>query len=303
MSHNKIKILVLGSTGMLGHMVVKVLSVDNRFHVFGTDMKKNGPQFYFDVLDGIDGLKKICHSHKHKFDYFINCIGITKNKIDETAPLSVARAITINSLFPHELAALASRYNSKVIQISTDGVFFKNVGVCYEDSPCDSDDIYGMTKRLGEVNNNNFLNIRCSIVGPSPFEKGGILEWLLSCLKDNTVMGYTNHRWNGVTTLQYAQLCHKIISKRAFDRIVKESNTHHFCPNKPVSKYKLLILLKTAFRKKVKIVPAKDKNGDVKRILASKYQNVRRIFGYDIPMQRAIMELADAVFNVEYLKK
>lgn len=301
MSRNKIKILVLGSTGMLGHMVFKVLSADNHFCVFGTNLKRNGSQFYFDALQGVKRLEKICR--KHKFDYFINCIGITKNKINEMVPLSVAKAAMINTLFPYELAALADCYGSRVIQISTDGVFSNDAGVCYENTQCYSGDIYGETKRLGEVNNNHFLNIRCSVIGPSPFEKGGILEWFLSCPENGTVTGYVNHRWNGVTTLQYARLCHKIISKRAFDKIVRESHIHHFCPNKSVSKYKLLMLLKTALKKKIKVIPAEDKKGAVKRVLASKYQSIRQIFGYDIPMQKAIMELTKVISNIEHIKK
>jgi len=301
LSRNKIKILVLGSTGMLGHMVLRILSADNHFCVFGTELKKNGPQFYFDVLKGIEGLKKICR--KHKFDYFINCIGITRNKIDETVPSSIANAITINSLFPQELAVLAGHCGSRVIQISTDGVFSNDAKICYENSPCDSSDVYGRTKRLGEVFCDNFLNIRCSIIGPSPYEKGGIIEWFLSCPENSTITGYTNHLWNGVTTLQYADLCRKIILKGTFDSIVQESGTHHFCPNRPVSKYRLLMLLKAALAKKIKIISAKSKSGNMKRILNSRYKSLKQICNYNMPMQKAITELTGLITNIKYSKK
>ena len=31
--------------------------------------------------------------------------------------------------------------------------------------------------------------------------------------KNNTVFGYTNHNWNGVTCLQFAKICHELIEK------------------------------------------------------------------------------------------
>lgn len=292
---DKTKVLVLGASGMLGHMVFNVLSSDNHFTVFGTDLKKMGRYIYFDALQGIETLKKVCH--KRKFDYLINCIGITKNKIDELDIFSVAKAIRINTLFPHELAVLADHYDAKVIQISTDGVFSSNAGKCNEDSRCYSDDVYGLTKRLGEVNNGNFLNIRCSIIGPSPHERGGLLEWFLSRPDKSTVEGYVDHIWNGVTTLQYALLCRKIIAKGVFDKLISESGTHHFCPNKAVSKYTLLKLLKAALGKKIKIIPIENRSESVKRILFSRHKSIGQLFGDRLPMNRAISELADVINN------
>ena len=290
----KTKILVLGRTGMLGHMVLKILSKEKSFKIMGTHLNKRKDLFYFDVESGLEKLDLICKKNKG-FDYFINCIGVINNKINENNPESIQRAIRINSIFPPLLAEFAQKRKIRVMHISTDGVF-SNVAKHYdEDAPYDCTDIYGKTKSQGEVPNNKyFLNIRCSIIGPSPFEKGGLLEWFRSQPEGSTIDGYTNHLWNGVTTLQFAQLCYKIIKRGRFDSIIKESTVHHFCPNKPISKFRLLRLFKSLLRKKAKILPKKNRSA-LKRILATKYKSLKNIFGYNKDIKIAVKNLFEKV--------
>jgi len=286
----KTKILVLGSTGMLGHMVVKVFSKEKTFEVKGTHLNNRRDPWYFNVEAGLKNLISICKKNKG-FDYLINCIGVVNDKINENDSESILRAIRINSIFPHQLAEFAEKQKIRVIHISTDGVFSGEAKNCNEDTPHDCPDIYGKTKSSGEVlNNENFLNIRCSILGPSPFEKGGLFEWFRSRPEGSTIYGYTNYLWNGVTTLQFAQLCRKIIKKNYFDSIVKESPVHHFCPNKPISKFQLLKLLKSLHRKRIKILPKKNKTA-VKRILTTKYKSLKDIFGNNKSIETAVKDL------------
>lgn len=282
------KVLILGSTGMLGHMVLKDLSREKKFLVFGTHISKLNDLFYFNVEEGLEKLDVLYEENKG-FDYFINCIGITADKIDSFDSSSIIKAVNINTLFPHQLAEFSRKKNIRVIHISTDGVFSGDAEFYDEDSPCDCIDIYGKTKSLGEVNNNNnFLNIRCSIIGPSPFEKGGLFEWFCSRPEGSKVTGYTNHFWNGVTTLQFAELCQKIIQKNCFDNIRKESSVHHFCPNQVISKYELLKLFKSILEKRIQVVPAVNGSSPVKRILRTKYNSLRNLFGGNKDIQLEI---------------
>lgn len=276
---------------MLGYMVTKILSKESMFILSGTQPEKNEKWKHFDILKNAAQIKKLFNEIKP--DYCINCIGITKNKILETDVSSVARAIQINALFPHELSFLAGQSGARVIQISTDAVFSGGTDSYNEDSICDCTDIYGRTKTLGEVDAANFLNIRCSIIGPSPFQKGGLYEWFMSQPAGAQIHGYTNNIWKGVTTLQFARLCVNIIRKDLFEQMRKESKVFHFAPNKPVSKYELLILLKKAFRKNITVIPAKDKSaGNIKRILFSKFKIMKLLFPKNNPMHIAIKELA-----------
>ncbi len=286
----KPKILILGRTGMLGHMVLKILSEEKSFEIGGTHLVDTEHLFYFDAGAGLEKLDLICEKNRG-YDYFINCIGITKDKISDERPKSALQAIRINSIFPQQLAEFAKSKNVRVIHISTDGVFSGAAEFYDEDTPHDCSDIYGKTKSLGEVRSRNFLNIRCSILGPSPFEKRGLFEWFRSEPEGSTINGYTNHHWNGVTTLQFAALCQNIIKKRCFDNILQESHIHHFCPNRAISKYELLIIFKAILGKRIVIVPCQDEKFPVRGILRTKYNSLKNLFGDNKDMQAAINEL------------
>lgn len=266
---------------MLGYMVFKILSGEESFEVQGTQSENKNLPHYFSVEGGIkDGF--------NNYDYLINCIGILSQAIDARDSISVARAIRVNALFPHELAASTQ---ARIIHISTDGVFSGQADQYDEDALPDCLDVYGKTKSLGEVVANNVLNIRTSIIGPSPFKKQGLLEWFLSQPDGGTIFGYTNHIWNGVTTLQYAELCAKIIKEDIFDKLHAESPVFHFAPNQPISKYELLNLFKKTFNKNIKINPIEDPKGLVRRILVSKFSGLEQLFQQDIKMEEVMAQL------------
>ena len=100
-----------------------------------------------------------------------------------------------------------------MIQIATDCVYSGKTGGYNEDSLHDALDAYGKTKSLGEVRSSTFLNIRSSIIGPEINHKVLLLEWFLKQPKGAVLNGFSNHLWNGVTTLQFAELCLTIIKK------------------------------------------------------------------------------------------
>jgi len=212
------KVLILGSTGMLGSMVLDYLSTKN--------LNIDAP-----LRKDLDEVKY------NKYDYIINCIGIIKQKLTDPE-----EAIRINSLFPYELSRKAPK--AKIIQIATDCVFSGNRGSYLEADPHDATDIYGKTKSLGEVNAKNFYNIRTSIIGFDK-KKVSLLSWFLSKKK---VKGYVNHYWNGITTLHFAKLCYAIIKKN-----IKIPNLIHFIPANEVSKHELLHIIAKKFKKRIKI--------------------------------------------------
>tara|TARA_B100001971_G_C18111486_1_gene494445 strand:+ start:97 stop:975 length:879 start_codon:yes stop_codon:yes gene_type:complete len=289
-------VLILGCGGMLGGMVERVLSKNNQFNVRSSYQEEKHGSLKFNVENGVDELQKIFEDNVG-FDYVINCVGILNSNIDENDPNSVFRAIRINALFPHELAILAQEFGVRVIQISTDGVFAKNAALCMEDSPRNCYDVYGKTKSLGEVISPNFLNLRCSIIGPSPHLHKGLLEWFLSQPKKVGVNGYTDQIWNGVTTLQFADLCRMLIVDNNFDVVRNEAPTHHFCPNEVVTKYKLLQLFKSYFRPDIIVKPINNSNNEVSRTLGTNFQKIKKLFEYDHSMRDAIEELAKEILN------
>ena len=283
-------VLIIGSNGMLGFMVKRILSKNKKIKIISTSRKNTKKNFFFDLNESMAGLEKIFKDFK-RIDYVINCIGVLNNEIDEKNTVSIQNAIKVNSLFPYQLANLTKQYNTKVLQISTDGVFSKESGVCTEEMLSHSEDIYGKTKKMGEVDSWNFLNLRCSIIGPSPNVKKGILEWFLARPKNTKVNGFINQKWNGVTTLQFADLCDKIISKNFYKKIRSEGSIHHFCPNESINKFDLLTLFKRWFRSDLEVISVEDSNNLISRSLETKYLTIASIFKYDKNLNEAIMHL------------
>jgi dTDP-4-dehydrorhamnose reductase len=285
------RVLILGGQGMLGQMVERVLSKSAGITIRHTRRGPKANSFRFDVEEGLDRLRSILGQYG-PFDYIVNCIGVLNSLIDEKDSQSLRKAIRVNALFPHELGSLAQETGTRVIHISTDGVFGRNAGRCLEDSPSDCAEAYGKTKRLGEVIAPAVLTLRCSIIGPDPIGKKGLLEWFLGQPSGATVRGYTDHRWNGVTTRQFAGLCLQLILRNIFDEVRSEAPVHHFCPNLPVTKYELLLLFKKTFRPDITVDPATTQNMQVSRILDTRYHCLKEIFGFGRPMQDAINKLA-----------
>lgn len=287
----KKKVLILGVTGMLGHMVQRVLTESSTIDVHGTHIVDQHDPFYFDVESGLPKLAGVC-DNTSGYDYFINCIGMLTGKINEKDSTAIRKAIKINALFPHELSAFAKERGINIIHISTDGVFSGKAESYYEDETHDCTDLYGITKSLGEVVDDHFLNLRCSIIGPSPFEKGGLLEWFLSQPDGATISGYTNHIWHGVSTYQFGRLCLKIIEGDHFEELRRESSVFHFAPNEPVAKYKLLCFFKENFKKQVQIEALASDENIHRRVLQTRYRGLKNIYPHGISAARMVSELA-----------
>ncbi|TXT64895.1 MAG: dTDP-4-dehydrorhamnose reductase [Promethearchaeota archaeon] len=269
-------VLVLGVSGMLGSMVFKYLSENKSFKVFGTVRNPNYQEenvYLFDAND-ISQLER-SEIEDLKIDYIINCIGITKPFCKDNDPEGVRRAININANFPWELANYAKQRGIKILTIGTDCVYSGKKGSYTEDDPHDPLDVYGKSKSLGEVFDGSTLIIRCSIIGPEmKKEKSFLLEWFLNQPNGSTIGGFAHHKWNGVTTLQFAQLCEKIITNKYFNKLIKISYVHHFIPNNTVNKYQLMNIFNELYEKNLQINFINKENQIVDRTLSTKYNTL-----------------------------
>jgi len=287
------RVLVLGGEGMLGHMVVRELSREPGLAIGWTQHSSESGVYWLEAQDGLSGLCALARRHGRQ-DYLINCVGVLRNMVDEARPESVRRAVAVNSVFPHDLALFSEMTGGRVIHVSSDAVFRGIREHYYEDDLPDGIDIYSRSKALGESQSGAFLTIRCSVVGPDTRQHRGLLEWLRSLPDGSSVAGYTNHQWNGATSLQVAQLCARIIRAAAFDKLREEGAVHHFCPNAEVTKYELLNIMKSAFHKDISIKPEPASTGPLRLVLATRYRALTDLFGCGIQMRNAIGELAAA---------
>jgi dTDP-4-dehydrorhamnose reductase len=147
----------------------------------------------------------------------------------------VIRAVKVNGIFPDKLARICENKNAKLLQIATDCVYSGNGGAYTESAKHDALDVYGKTKSLGETYRKSAHHIRCSIIGPE-FRRGTfLLSWFLSIPQNGSCNGFTNHYWNGVTTLAFANILRGIM-------LFETELPHllHLTPSEPVTKFELL---------------------------------------------------------------
>ena len=232
MKEQKIKkVLILGATGMLGKACDLVFSDSGNFETFPTARTSMPGKRNFDAAS--DSVNELIQEVVP--DWIINCIGVIKPHIKEDSAPSVSNAIQINGLFPHAIAAAIDGSNTKVIQIATDCVYTGKEGGYREEAPHDPTDVYGKTKSLGEVNSDQFLHIRASIIGPEYGRSTSLQEWFLGQPQGATVNGFTDHLWNGLTTHHFA-----LLSKAAVEADLHESGKHHILPGNVLTKAELL---------------------------------------------------------------
>jgi len=287
-------VLVLGVSGMLGSMMFDYLSKNPDLNIYGTIRNpkyKREKIFLFDA-NNISQLEAP-EFLDLKIDFIINCIGITKPFSKDDDPAGVKRAIAINAKFPWELADYVKKYDIKVLQIATDCVYSGKKGNYIEDDPHDPLDVYGKSKSLGEVFDGSALLIRCSIIGPEPKDhKSFLYEWFLSQKTGGTIGGYEHHSWNGVTTLQFAQLCEKIIVLDKYDELIQESSIHHLIQNPTVNKFELMHIFNDIFNKDLQINRVNIPDQSVDRSLNTKYHLLEKLVK-KTDMKTAILRLKE----------
>ena len=246
------RVLVLGATGMLGHKVWQVLG--KRFDAWAAVRRVGrhratglyeGPHVIEDVR--AEDFASVQHAVRTARPYaIINCIGIVKQL---KAAHDAVRSITINALFPHQLAELARESEARVIHISTDCVFAGTHGGYTEEDFADANDLYGRTKFLGELAGAGCLTLRTSIVGRELAATTGLLEWFLGH-RGGRVGGYTSAHFSGLTTLALANVIGDVI-----ERFPELSGVYHVA-SEPISKYDLLIKCNRAFGAGIAIEPS-----------------------------------------------
>lgn len=292
-------ILVLGKNGMLGSMVFDFLSSKTNTTVYGTIYSVSNPIVFKDNVIFFNAASDVKAQlaiiiEKCSPDYIINCIGIIKPWCKDDDPKGVKNAILVNSLFPHLLAETCSEMKSdaKIISIATDCVYSGSKGFYTENDNHDPLDVYGKTKSLGEVRSSNFLNIRCSIIGHELKNKTSLLEWFLSNPDRASVSGYKHHLWNGVTTLQFAEFCYKIISDDMFSKLRLLNHSVHWIKNETVSKYQLLHIFNEVYKRNIVVLPESNAGCPVYRTLASVY-----LPSENYSMRNAVLEMKNYFTN------
>jgi dTDP-4-dehydrorhamnose reductase len=269
------RILVLGAGGMAGHVVA--LHLRERGFKIDTQSAKNALDDNTELVDitDLEAFKKLLNNKT--YDVIINCIALLTKECEERKDL----AVYLNSYIPRFLEHKYLGTKTKIIQISSDFVFSGENPPYSENGIPDNRSTYGLTKALGEINNDKDLTLRLSIVGPSlQKDGGGLFDWFYS--QKGEISGFTNAMWSGITTTELA---------KGIEAAIKQNITgiYHFAPPETISKFELLELFKNVFG---------CKNISISAVVGSSagttISNTRTDFDYKIP---------DYITMVQYMKK
>lgn len=270
-----IKVLVLGSTGLIGHQVYNYLKDNSDYELFNISYRKKLREdtILLDIRNEKKFLDTICDIQPN---IIINCIGILiggANKDPENA-------IFINAYMPHRLKRLANDINAKLIHISTDCVFSGEKNEPYiELDDKDGKDTYAKAKGLGEIIDDNHLTLRTSVIGPELKTDGEeLFHWFMK--QEGTINGFTKAIWSGVTTLELARAVHWAIENDII-------GLYHVTNNQSINKYDLLTIIKKYTKKEINIIPIEGKISN-KSFVDTRKQRDYLIPSYDEMIQNIV---------------
>ena len=198
------KALVVGSTGLLGSRISRVLSDD--YEVTCTHNKNSplpGFQSFNLDLTNFDEIEKFFT--RNDFDLVINCAGLTSVEACEIRPEA---AWQLNATLPYHLAVLSKKFDARFIHVSTDH-FQSDLKKPRDEKvavwPINQ---YGYTKMAGEKFvlqfNESATVIRTNFFGLTINGSHSLLDFLVSKLSNNEeIVGFEDVHFSplGVMTL------------------------------------------------------------------------------------------------------
>jgi len=237
----RVRVLVLGASGMLGHKLAQRLAPEHE--VVGA--VRGDPERWrahpaaagalrgVRLLGGIEAEREDALVHafaEARPDVVVNAVGITKQKPDAK---EAVRSILVNALLPHRLAMLCRAVDARLVHFSTDCVFSGRRGPSSEDDVPDPVDLYGRSKLLGEVDGPGCLTLRTSIIGRELSGGASLLEWFRR-QRGRDARGYTRAIYSGLTTRAMAELVARLIESEP-----KLEGVWHVA-SEPIDKFELL---------------------------------------------------------------
>ena len=237
---------------MLGHKLIQKLG--SRFEIAATCRGSFGfiemAKIFLNAriienVDVTDSVRVLQVIDEIKPNVVINAAGVIKQ-----LPVSkdVTTALHVNSIFPQLLGGLAEKHSFRLITVSTDCVFDGVKGDYTEADLPNALDLYGQSKRWGEVSAPNCLTIRTSIIGHELSTHHSLVDWFLSN-RGGAVKGFTNAIYSGFPTTVFADIIGDLIETHpALSGLYNVSS-------EPINKYELLRLINNEYNAGIEIEP------------------------------------------------
>lgn len=270
---------------MLGHAIFQTLNRTYDQPVFGTVRRTDDISLVDSALQpfvkvipdlmNVSALSKLVDELRPTV--IINCTSLQKSDFND-----LPKALALYAVFPKRLSIICKQRNVRLIQISSDGVFSGEKGNYRETDVPDAEDVYGLTKFLGEVDGEHVVTIRTSIIGHQLKTSGGLVDWFL--MQKEPCRCYSKAIFSGFPTVVLAD----IIGERILPR-PELSGLFHIASD-PISKFDLLKLVSCRYGHGVEMIS--DDSVTLDRSLSGeKFENAT---GFSPPPWS---ELIDALFK------
>ena len=289
------KILILGGTSAIAGDFLKAISNTTSFEVVATYCKKkpnlesknirwiklclqSEVQSYLTELKGME------------FDYTFNFILIEKQTIlDNYYNL-------ISKLF-NEI----SEISSKLVNISSNGVYKHSLESILENGELNQDDKYAKQKIISEnILMNNQMNLRVAILPISGFGSGSLIRDIYNSKNKSTILVNQYNSWNGILSTHFAQLLITLIDQNLFT--VGSRNIFSLNPE-PTTEFIKAVL---SFTERTDLKIQIDNSGAFnKQTLATMYEDFHNKIWYDsiygevLTTKTVLDELAKLRFHLQ----
>ena len=237
------KLLILGGAGMLGHKLWQTAHDVTETWATVRDARTLPSEMPFQkrLVSGVDAehfdtVERAFGSVRP--DVVVSCIGVVKQRGEAKDPIT---SLTVNSLFPHKLAALCASSGARLLHLSTDCVFSGRSGRYRESDEPDAVDLYGRTKQLGEVSGPGLLTLRTSIIGRELATSQGLVEWFLA--QRHHAPGFTKAVFSGFTTIELSRVILRILESHQDLRGI-----YHLASS-AITKHDVLVMLNDAYHR------------------------------------------------------
>ena len=282
------KVLVLGSTGLLGQSLIKSLKSkkDGKKDVIVVGLARKNAEVNLDITNSehlISALDQI------KPNIIINSTALVDHNLCEEKP---DFAYLINARPIDVLSAWSDKNSAYFIQISTDHYYVGDKNKKHnEEDKINIVNEYARTKYLGEklaLINQNSLVIRTNIVGFRNQPQPTFLEWALQSLKTGSKMNLFNDYFtSSIHVKQLAEIIFDIIK-------LKPAGTLNVSSSEVSSKETFIIALAKKFNlnlnnyNSIKVADS----GLIKRAesLGLDTRKVESILGYKMPDLKEVIQ-------------
>jgi dTDP-4-dehydrorhamnose reductase len=244
------RVLILGASGMLGHTALRLFAASPGFETHGMVRSPESLSLLPGAVRARVRLGTYAENPDHlaqalasvRPDVVINCVGVVKQLAEANDPLT---AIPINAVLPHRLARLCAMVGARLVHVSTDCVFSGSRGHYREADFPDANDLYGRSKCLGEVDYDNAVTLRTSLIGHELASTNGLLGWFLS--QTGQVKGFRKAVFSGLPTVELARVVR--------DHVIPRPDLHgvYHVAAEPINKYDLLRLVADVYGKDIRV--------------------------------------------------